>query len=128
MQYDKSPAQRAFDISSEAAKIGFDWNQPLDVIPKLYEEIHEIESALRNHDQNNLIEEIGDLFFALVNFNRKANIDSDAAFHRGVDKFERRYRRLLQIIEASGRNIHTLSQDELEDVWMTVKKEEYHGR
>ena len=128
MSYEKTPAQRAFEISSEAAKIGFDWPQPLDVIPKLHEEIQEIELALRKNDNNNLIEEIGDLFFALVNLNRKANIDSDAAFHRGVDKFERRYRRLVQIIEMDGRDIHSLSPDELENVWMTVKKEENHGR
>lgn len=128
MNLPKTPAQRAFEISVEAAKIGFDWPQPLDVIPKLHEEIDEIKRALQNQDRSNLIEEIGDLFFALVNLNRKADIESDDAFHRGVDKFERRYRRLVQIIQAEGRDIESLSADELETLWNFVKKEEHHAR
>ena len=124
MTRDISPAQRGYRISADAAKIGFDWN----VIPKLREEIDEIEIALKNQDRLNLIEEVGDLFFAIVNFNRKAHIDSDDAFHRGVDKFERRYKRLLQFIDDSGRDIHSFSQEELESLWHDVKKEEKNAR
>ncbi|MBQ1265261.1 MAG: hypothetical protein IIY06_00630 [Proteobacteria bacterium] len=128
MTRDISPAQRGYRISADAAKIGFDWNDPIDVIPKLREEIDEIEIALKNQDRLNLIEEVGDLFFAIVNFNRKAHIDSDDAFHRGVDKFERRYKRLLQFIDDSGRDIHSFSQEELESLWHDVKKEEKNAR
>ena len=128
MTRDISPAQRGYRISADAAKIGFDCNDPIDVIPKLREEIDEIEIALKNQDRLNLIEEVGDLFFAIVNFNRKAHIDSDDAFHRGVDKFERRYKRLLQFIDDSGRDIHSFSQEELESLWHDVKKEEKNAR
>ena len=124
----RSAAQRAFDISHEAAQIGFDWPDPRDVLPKLREEVDEIERALNNNDRKNLVEEVGDLFFALVNFNRKAHIESDSAFHAGVDKFERRYRRLETLIAASGRDIRSLSPQELEDFWALVKKEECHAR
>ncbi len=122
-----SPEKRAFEISTEAAKIGFDWNTASDVIPKLHEEIDEIKKALESNDRNNLVEEVGDLFFALINFNRKANIDSTDAFNAGVDKFERRFRRLQQIVQNQGQDITKLTPNELENVWDLVKKEENHA-
>ncbi len=122
-----SAAKRGESISEEAAQVGFDWACAQDVIPKLREEADEIERALLAGDRENLVEEVGDLFFALVNFCRKAKIDSEAAFQSGVDKFERRYRRLEALIASSGRDIRALTAGELEDVWSLVKKEEHHA-
>jgi len=124
---EQSAAKRGEAISAEAAQVGFDWASAQDVIPKLREEADEIERALEAGDRDNLIEEVGDLFFALVNFCRKAEIDSETAFLGGVDKFERRYRRLEAHIASSGRDIRTLTAAELEDVWSLVKKEEHHA-
>lgn len=122
-----SPEKRAFDISTEAANVGFDWDDAQSVIPKLHEEVDEIANALKKGDEANLFEEVGDLFFALINFNRKAHIDSTRAFHAGVDKFERRFRRLETWIVNQGRDITDLSPDELEEIWALVKKEEHHA-
>lgn len=121
----KTTARRALDIASRAASIGFDWNDPHDVLDKIREELDEIRDAL-DHDasREHLIEEVGDLYFALVNFNRKMQIDSDEAFLVGVNKFERRFRALEKIIHDNGKSPDQLSQDELEDVWRRVKKEE----
>ena len=124
----KTTAQRAFDISQKAARVGFDWNKPEDVIDKLYEELGEIKQALQdNAPIGHLEEEVGDLYFALVNFNRKMHIDSDKAFLAGVTKFERRFRALEDWIHKSGRQTQDLSQDELEDVWRIVKSGEKNG-
>ena len=125
----KTAAERAFDISVEAASVGFDWNTPEDVIDKLQEELDEIREAVQNRDGiAHVAEEVGDFFFALINFNRKMHIDSDRAFHAGVDKFERRFRSLETIIQQSGRTPSELTQEELESVWKSVKEGEKNAR
>ena len=117
------------DISVEAASVGFDWNTAEDVLDKLQEELDEIREAVQNRDDiAHIAEEVGDFFFALINFNRKMHIDPDLAFHAGVDKFERRYRSLETMIQQSGRTPSELSQDELERVWKIVKEGEKNAR
>ena len=122
-------AQRATQISQEAASLGFDWPAPVDVLDKLAEEISEIRQAMQNHESpDRIAEEVGDLYFALVNFNRKMQIDSDKAFSSGVDKFQRRFGALCQHIEKNGQKITDLSPDDLESIWQIVKQEEKNGK
>lgn len=124
---DLSPAKRGHLISQKAADLGFDWDCAADVLDKLAEEIDEIRNAMVENDAAHVREEVGDLFFALVNFNRKMHIDSDSAFEAGVAKFERRFQALENIVSQSGRQITELSMQELEEVWQRVKKEEHHA-
>lgn len=129
MNHDLTTAQRALDVSQKAADVGFDWNSPADVLDKLDEELAEIRQALQRGDSlQHVEEEVGDLYFALINFNRKMHIDSDRAFHAGVTKFERRFHSLEEWIQKSGRKTSDLSPDELEDVWKLVKMGENNGR
>ncbi len=126
---DKTTADRALDISKIAASVGFDWARPEDVLDKLDEELSEIRQALQNGDSlEHIEEEVGDLFFALINFNRKMHIDSNKAFLNGVLKFERRFNLLETIIRNSGRKTSDLTADELENVWSLVKKGEQNAR
>lgn len=124
---DLTIAQRGHQISQKAAALGFDWDCAADVLDKLIEEIGEIRSAMDENDSAHVREEVGDLFFALINFNRKMHIDSDSAFEAGVAKFERRFQALENIVSQSGRQIGELSMSELEAVWQRVKKEEHHA-
>ena len=129
MSWHPTTAQRALEISTEAAGVGFDWKTPEDVLDKLDEELAEIRQALNEGaERQHIEEEVGDLYFALVNFNRIMQIDSDSAFLSGVMKFERRYRALEALVQKSGRQMQDLSPDELEDVWKRVKLGENDGR
>ena len=126
---DISPARRAHAISIEAARDGFDWENPNDVLDKIAEELDEIRSALTHHESLARIEEeVGDLFFALVNFNRKMQIDSDAAFTQCVLKFERRYRALQKRASQLHLSLQALDPQTLDALWNDVKSEENHGR
>ena len=126
---DISPARRAHAISIEAARDGFDWENPNDVLDKIAEELDEIRSALTHHESLARIEEeVGDLFFALVNFNRKMQIDSDAAFTQGVLKFERRSRALQKRASQLHLSLQALDPQTLDALWNDVKSEENHGR
>lgn len=68
--------KRAQKITAVAADYGFDWQEITEVIKKLEEEFIEFNSALKNNDPANMEEELGDLFFTLVNLSRFAKIDS----------------------------------------------------
>ena len=132
---DISPARRAHAISIEAARDGFDWENPNDVLDKIAEELDEIRSALTGVQTcalpislARIEEEVGDLFFALVNFNRKMQIDSDAAFTQGVLKFERRYRALQKRASQLHLSLQALDPQTLDALWNDVKSEENHGR
>ena len=125
----KSAALRGLEVSTRAAALGFDWACAADVLDKIAEELGEIREAIADgmplaHVQ----EEVGDLFFALVNFTRKMQIDPDAAFDGGVAKFERRFAALEGRVRDAGRSLNELSMEELESVWQSVKEEESHAR
>ena len=121
--------QKALDISNKAAAVGFDWPSPMAVLDKVVEELAEIRQALyKGESKDRVAEEVGDLFFALVNFNRKMQIDSEQAFLAGTEKFDRRYQKLCEVIEESGHHPADLDSDSLEAVWQTIKMEEKNAQ
>ncbi len=113
---------RAAKISRRAARIGFDWPDARAVLPKIVEEIAELEAELDGDAAPAALEEeMGDLLFAVANLARKLEIEPEAALRRATAKFERRFRRVEAL--AKGRGIgHDL--DALEALWQEVKAAE----
>ena len=118
---------RAAKISRRAARIGFDWPDARAVIPKIAEEIAELEAELdADAAPTALEEEMGDLLFAVANLARKLEVEPETALRRATAKFERRFRRVeaLAAKRGIGRDL-----DALEALWQEVKKMEkknYH--
>jgi ATP diphosphatase len=113
---------RAAKVSRRAARTGFDWPDARAVIPKLAEEIAEIEAELdAGGDNARLEEEMGDLLFAAVNLARKLEVEPETALRRATGKFERRFR----AVEARAKERGVGSDlDALEALWQEVKAEE----
>ncbi len=117
---------RAAKISRRAARIGFDWPDARAVIPKIAEEIAELEAELAaDAAPAALEEEMGDLLFAAANLARKLEVEPETALRRATAKFERRFRRVeaLAAERAVGRDL-----DALEALWQEVKREEAKQR
>ncbi len=113
---------RAAKVSRRAARIGFDWPDAAAVLPKIAEEIGEIEAAIAAAaDRADIEEEIGDLMFAAANLARKLDIEPETALRRATAKFERRFRALeaLACERGIGRDL-----DALEALWEEVKRTE----
>jgi nucleoside triphosphate diphosphatase len=110
---------RAAKISRRAARIGFDWPDARAVIPKIAEEIAELEAELDAGASPAAIEEeMGDLLFAAANLARKLEVEPETALRRATAKFERRFR-LVEALAAErgiGRDL-----DALEALWQEVK-------
>jgi MazG family protein len=113
---------RAAKISRRAARIGFDWPNARAVIPKIAEEIAELEAELdRDAGPEPLEEEVGDLLFAAANLARKLDIEPETALRRATAKFERRFRRVEALAKERGIGPNL---DALEELWEQVKAEE----
>lgn len=112
-------------IQDRAAKVGFDWKQgdlkPL--LDKIQEEIGELEEALASSDREHIEEEIGDVFFVLVNLSRHLEIEAEFSLQRANRKFEDRFRFVEKSVEKGGRPWSDYSLEELEILWDNAKKE-----
>jgi uncharacterized protein YabN with tetrapyrrole methylase and pyrophosphatase domain len=71
-----------------------------------------------------LEEEVGDLFFVLVNISRFLALDSELALKKTNRKFRRRFQRVEQKLQEAGRTVQQASLEELESLWQAVKLEE----
>jgi nucleoside triphosphate diphosphatase len=139
--------QRAHRLQEKAAKVGFDWEKKEDVWKKVIEEIeemHEIEkvkskrsnvksresdtgnqkSEVGSYDELNeeLENEIGDVFFALVNYSRFLGINPEYALRRTNEKFIKRFNYIEGKISESGRRINESNLTEMDKFWEESKK------
>jgi MazG family protein len=106
----------------KAASVGFDWPDAEPVVAKLHEEVAEFEEAYHAGHTAEIEEELGDLFFTLVNMSRKLGLDSEAVMKRATRKFEARFREIERVHREKGENIHESSLEKLDAIWETVKK------
>ena len=117
---------RAHKIQKRCNSVGFDWDTLGPVLEKVYEEIDEVmhEAKQAVVDQQKLEEEIGDLLFATVNLSRHLGTKAEIALQKANIKFERRFRRVEEIIAAGGREMQQATLEQMEEAWQQVKAEE----
>ncbi len=107
--------QRASKIQNRAAKVGFDWSTASDVVPKIREELDELDAVLA--DPREAESELGDVLFSVINLARHLGIDGELALRGAVDRFETRFRSM----ESAG-SLDGLTLDELDRRWEQAKK------
>jgi nucleoside triphosphate diphosphatase len=115
---------RAMELQRKASTVGFDWNDPRAVLNKIREEADEIEAALDRNDTEELVDETGDLLFAVVNLARHAHTDPEMALRRTNAKFERRFAYIERALAAEGRTLDQATLDEMDELWNQAKAEE----
>ncbi len=109
----------AQQISSKAARAGFDWSCAEDVIAKLNEEIAEFRAA---GSADEMEDELGDLMFTLVNLARFAKVDPEQALRRTNAKFRKRFAHVEKRLAEDGDEVAGTSIDRLEALWQEAKK------
>ena len=137
----------AHKLSSRAAQAGFDWPNVQGLFDKLSEETRELceqlnefpppgprpqgrgmagsgRTAVPETLQARLEEEVGDLFFVLVNIARYLSIDPESALRKTNRKFKRRFQWMEARLQESGRSAGQASMNELESLWQQAKREE----
>lgn len=135
----KMPAlMEAGKISSKAAHVGFDWPEIGGLFDKLAEETLELQEhvqalppgALESGGRSSvpaelhekLEDEVGDLFFVLVNLARYLNVDPESALRRTNRKFRRRFGWLEEQLRAQGKTLEQATLEEMETLWQQAKR------
>src|SRR5450755_2781385 len=142
----KMPAlMEAYKLSSRAAHVGFDWPEIEGLFEKLKEETAELREELKAAPvtgppgtgiagsgkpqvppelRARLEDEVGDMFFVLVNIARYLSLDPESALRKTNRKFKRRFQWMEERLGTSGRAPQQASMDELETLWQEAKQQE----
>lgn len=117
------PLVKALRIQQKAASIGFDW--PSDdqepVFDKIDEELLEFRQAMKKKDTDNMVEEIGDILFSVVNLARRLNIDPGLALEQTNKKFTKRFSSVEKTVLESNKDWQDFSLNELDELWNCAK-------
>lgn len=114
--------QRGQRMQEKASRVGFDWPGVSGILDKLHEELAELAEARREkQDDPHIREELGDVFFTIVNLSRALGIDAETAMREANEKFYRRFGFMEQHAAADGKTLSDLSLDELEELWQLAK-------
>jgi uncharacterized protein YabN with tetrapyrrole methylase and pyrophosphatase domain len=141
----------AYKLSSRAAHVGFDWPNMDGLFEKLHEETGELQEHLKQFPppgprprrssvagagrqpvpealRAGLEDEVGDLFFVLVNIARYLSLDPESALRKTNRKFKRRFQWMEERLRASGRSSQQASMEELELLWQQAKLQERENK
>jgi len=113
---------KGYRIGQKAASAGFDWEQKEDVWAKVKEEISEVEEEVRKGNTEGIEEEIGDLFFSLINASRLYGVDPETALERTNKKFMARFSHIEKGAAAMGKGLGEMTLEEMETLWQEAKK------
>jgi len=108
--------ERAAKLQRRAARTGFDWPDASGPRAKIDEELAELE---RETEHPRMLEEMGDLLFAVVNLARHLNIEPETALREANRKFEKRFRAIEQ---APG--FQDLPLEQMEELWQRAKADQ----
>ncbi|MBM7334204.1 MAG: nucleoside triphosphate pyrophosphohydrolase [Alcanivorax sp.] len=111
--------QRACKLQKKASKVGFDWRQAGPVREQVGLELAELDQALLEGDRDAIEDELGDVFFTLVNLARHLKLDPDLALRRASDKFEQRFRQVEALADAP---LSDYDEAALDGLWREAKK------
>lgn len=115
---------RAQRLQSRAAKVGFDWANVDDVFGKLDEELKEFREAIEKKDCNEIEDELGDIFFVLVNISRFVGVNAEEALRKTISKFISRFRYIEMKAADGGRRLTDMTLEEMDSLWDEAKKGE----
>jgi nucleoside triphosphate diphosphatase len=111
----------AQQIASRAAGVGFDWENPEQVIEKLHEELGELNEARRGAAAEELENELGDLLFVVVNLARFLKVDPEQALRRTNAKFRERFGYIERKLAERGKKPEDSNIEEMEALWQEAK-------
>ena len=112
---------KAQRIQEKAASVGFDWKEINQVFNKLYEEIDELNIAIKENNQNDIEEELGDVLLSIVNLSRHLNINSEVSLDKSIIKFISRFKKLENHIKEKKLDFKKQSLSKLDKLWNEIK-------
>ena len=113
---------KAMRLQEKAKQVGFEWENKNQVWEKVEEEKNELLEAIELGDQLHIEEELGDLFFSLINFARFLQLDAEHALERTNKKFIDRFTKMEAAALAKGKALQDMTLEEMDAIWNMIKK------
>ena len=113
---------KAERIQDKVAGVGFDWDNRSQVLDKVKEEIAELEEAVANKQTDAMEDEMGDVFFSLINYCRYIDVNAEAALERTNKKFIRRFQAMEEMTRQEDTRLSDMNLKEMDKLWERSKK------
>jgi tetrapyrrole methylase family protein/MazG family protein len=113
---------RAHSLQERVARVGFDWSSVEEALPKLEEEMAEFKESLKKEDTAGIEEELGDIFFMLVNISRFLGVNPENALRKTISKFIQRFRYIEERAATAGKSLGEMTLEEMETLWQESKR------
>ena len=117
---------KATRLQEKAKQVGFEWENKDQVWDKVEEEMEELHAAVKKGNQAEMENELGDVFFSLINYARFLQVDAESALEKTNRKFIRRFTEMEQQAKAGGKQLADMSLEEMDAIWNAIKKQT-HG-
>ena len=85
------------------------------------EEINELKDALKVNNKKMIEEELGDLFFTIINLSRHLNLDPEQIIRKANKKFTTRFNEMENFIVDNKLKWHNLKKHDFKNLWNKVK-------
>jgi MazG family protein len=115
---------KAIRLQEKSKTVGFEWENTQQVLDKVEEEMAELKEAIETGEQDKIEDEMGDVFFSLVNFARFLQVDADKALERTNKKFIRRFTAVEAAAKAQNKALLDMTLTEMDKLWNEVKQNE----
>ncbi|SKA95429.1 tetrapyrrole methylase family protein / MazG family protein [Caloramator quimbayensis] len=112
---------RSYKVQEKAAQVGFDWDKVDEAVDKVKEELNEFLQVYKTNNYGNIIEEIGDLLFAVVNVARFFDINPEFALTKTIEKFITRFEYIEKSAEKNGKKLEDMTLKEMDQLWDEAK-------
>ena len=115
---------RAAKVQKKAAAVGYDFASVDDVKAKVYEELHELESAMVSGNEEEIFKEFGDVMFSMVNLSRFLGVNAENSLTNATEKFINRLDNAEILAKNQGMDLAGMTAEQLDKLWEAVKKHE----
>jgi len=110
-------------VQDKASQVGFDWEDPSDVLKKISEEIEELENGIKHQRPDEIEKEMGDLIFSLVNLCRFYKINAEDALRQTTSKFMKRFQYIERRLSEQNSSVQSASLEEMDKLWDEAKSQ-----
>ncbi len=114
---------KAMRLQEKAKQVGFEWENKDQVWEKVEEEKNELLEAIASGNAAHAEEELGDLFFSLINFARFLQIDPENALEKTNKKFISRFTKMEETALQDGKALQDMTLEEMDSIWNKIKRQ-----
>ena len=116
------PLVKSYRMQEKASGVGFDWDNGCQLWDKVIEELGELKAEAEQDNNGRAEEEMGDLFFALVNYSRFIDVNPEDALEKANKKFKRRFQYLEEHARKDGKVLYSMTLEEMDKYWEEAKR------